>query len=188
MPNTVDCMDTPRTLFLLLGLIALLFGILAVVYPAVVLVSLVIIVGIIFLLLGIIMAGIGISDEPGIPRSLLIAGGLLGIIIGLIALISPYIATIAIGLIIGIWILVTAVVSISRAVAYKWMPHRVLLGLVGVLGLIVAFFVIFNPVGGTVAIMWVVGIYFIVIGLVAILEGLFFWKKGGGASAAAAPA
>jgi uncharacterized membrane protein HdeD (DUF308 family) len=172
-------MDKTRLLFFISGLIALFFGVLAVGMPSTVLTSLIVVLGVVLVVLGIITAYIGISGEQGIARGALIACGVISFIVGLILLASPVIATVIIGWVIAFWVLVMAVTSISRAIAYKWVTHRVLLAFIGIIGILVAIFVIFNPVGGTVVLMWVVGIYFIIIGLVSIAESLFLWKKAG---------
>ena len=170
-------MDTDRILAVILSIIVLLFGIVAVTAPDSVFQFLVLIIGVILLIFGILTAGIGLSAEGGMPKMFLFGSGLISIIIGLLAIITPYVATITIGYLIAIWLVVNGLLSIAYAVSVQWEKHRILSGLGGVISLLIGIYLFINPGAGTAFITLVVGVFFIISGILSLIMSAFFWKQ-----------
>lgn len=170
-------METDRILALIMSIIILLFGLVALTAPYAVFEFLVLIVGIIFLIMGIFTAGMGLSAESGMPKMFLLGSGLISIVIGLLAIISPYVATIAIGYLIAIWLVINGLLTIAYAVSVNWEKHRILTGFGGVISLLLGIFLFTNPAAGTAFITMIVGIFFLLSGIISIVMCIFYWKK-----------
>lgn len=170
-------MDTDRIMAVVLSAIILLFGLVAVVIPSLIAGFLVMLIGIILLFIGILTAGLGLSTEDGQSKMVLLGSGLISIVIGLLAVITPIIATVAIGFLIAIWLVLNGVLTIAYAVSITWEKHRILSGLSGVISFLIGLYLFINPVAGTSFLILVLGIFFIISGLLSLLMSLFFWKR-----------
>lgn len=170
-------MDTDRLLEIILSVIVILFGLVAISAPGAVFDFLVMVVGIILLLVGILTAGISLSAESGAPKMTLLGSGLVSIILGLLAVISPYVATIAIGYLIAIWLVINGLLTIAYAVSISWERHRILTGLAGVISLLMGLFLFINPDAGTAFIVMILGLFFIITGIISIVMCFLYWKK-----------
>lgn len=170
-------MDSDRILAMILSIIILLFGIVAVTVPETVFGFLVLIIGIIFLISGVCTAGIGLSAENGTPKMLLLGSGLISIVIGLLAVISPYVATIAIGYLIALWLVLNGLLTIAYAASVEWERHRILTGLSGVISFLIGLYLFINPQAGTALLTFILGVFFIISGLISLIMSAFFWKQ-----------
>lgn len=170
-------MDLDRILALVTGIVVLLFGLVAVTAPAAVFDFLVLIVGIILLISGILTAGIGLSAESGTPKFLLFGSGLISICIGILAIISPYVATLAIGYLVALWLVLNGLFSIAYAVSVTWEHHRILTGLVGLVSFLTGVYLFVNPGIGTAILTMIIGVFFIISGILSLIMTLGFWKK-----------
>jgi uncharacterized membrane protein HdeD (DUF308 family) len=160
-----------------LSVIVLLFGFVAVTAPGAIFEFLIIIIGIVLLLFGILTAGIGLSADNGMPKMLLFGSGLISIVIGLLAVISPYVATVAIGYLIAIWLVVNGLLSIAYAVSVPWEKHRILTGLGGIISFVLGIYLFINPAAGTAFITMIVGIFFMISGILSLIMSTLFWKQ-----------
>jgi len=170
-------MDTDRIMGVVLSIIFLLSGLVAITAPAAVFDLLVLIVGIILLIVGVLTAGLGLSAENGPPKMVLFGSGLISIVIGLLAVITPYVATVAIGYLIAIWLVVNGLLSIAYAVSISWEKHRILSGLGGVISFLVGIYLFINPGAGTAFLIMVLGVFFVISGILSLVMSLFFWRK-----------
>ena len=170
-------MNLGRILAVILSIIILLFGIVAVTTPAIVFEFFLVIIGVILLIFGILTAGIGLSAEGEMPKMFLLGSGLISIVIGLLAIFSPYVPTIALGFLIAIWLVVNGLLSIAYAVSVQWQKHRILNGLVGVISLLIGIYLFINPTAGTAFIVWIIGIFFIISGILSLVLSAFFWRQ-----------
>jgi uncharacterized membrane protein HdeD (DUF308 family) len=170
-------MDTDRIMAMILSIIVLLFGLVAVTAPAAVFEFLVLIIGIILLIFGILTAGIGLSAENGMPKMFLFGSGLISIVIGLLAIISPYVATVAIGYLIAIWLVVNGLLSLAYAVSVPWEKHRILTALGGIISFLIGIYLFINPDAGTAFLMLIIGIFFMISGILSLIMSAVFWKQ-----------
>ncbi|WP_319578916.1 DUF308 domain-containing protein [uncultured Methanospirillum sp.] len=169
-------METDRILAVFMSIVALLFGIVAITAPGMVFDFLVLVIGIIFLLVGILTAGVALSAESGPSKMILFGSGLISIVIGLLAVISPYIATVAVGYLIALWLVINGLLTIAYAVSIQWEKHRIFSGFVGVISFLIGIYLFVSPGTGTALLTMVLGIFFIVYGILSLIASLFYWK------------
>jgi uncharacterized membrane protein HdeD (DUF308 family) len=106
------------TLLIVAGVIGTIAGILALVFPDLTLLALALIAGINLLLLGALSLVDAFSDGGETTARVLAAVlGLLGIMAGLVVMRRPGESLLAVLLVLGIWLVVTGIVDLVRAVA-----------------------------------------------------------------------
>jgi uncharacterized membrane protein HdeD (DUF308 family) len=169
------------------GAVSVLFGVMAIFLPNITLAVLVIIWGAYALADGLValVAAWRVRDQ-GRPFWALLIIGLLGIGAGVVTFMWPAITAIALLLIIAAWAVVmgicevVAAIRLRREIQGEW-----LLGLSGLVSVVLGLFLIVQPGAGALALIWVIGIYAIVFGVLLITLGLRLRKH---ALATAAPA
>jgi uncharacterized membrane protein HdeD (DUF308 family) len=162
-----------RKTLALRGLVAVIFGIIAIVATGFVLDVLVYAFGFFAIVSGILTAGVGISSEKSeLPKWLLVTTGVLSILVGIFALVTPLIAAIALTVFIAAWFLITGITDLGLAVFHKKTHHRILLALSGIAGVVVAIILVITPVFGAYTLVWVLGIYAVAAGFISIFLGL----------------
>ena len=160
------------------GLVAVIFGVIALVATGFVLDFLVYVFGFFAIISGILTAGIGLSSEKTeLPRWLLVTTGVLGILVGIFALVTPLVVAVAITILIAAWFLITGITDIGLAVSHKKAHHRILLALSGIAGVVVAIILVFAPVFGAYTLVIVLGIYAVAAGFISIFLGLSLGKE-----------
>jgi uncharacterized membrane protein HdeD (DUF308 family) len=115
--------------------------------------------------------------------------GVLGIVTGIVVLVSPLVATFVLALFlwvsIAFWSVFSGLFEIVTAIRLrKETAGEIWMGLGGLLsiplGAVVIFFLMFSPAGSLFALGWVLGIYAAVFGVTMILLGLKLRKSDGG--------
>jgi uncharacterized membrane protein HdeD (DUF308 family) len=107
----------------------------------------------------------------------LLLEGIVGIGAGFCAFLWPGITAIVLLIVIAIWAIVTGILEIAAAVQLRRiLPGEWVLGLIGGLSVLIGLILIANPAAGAVAVIWVIGIYAIVFGI--LLTYLGFKVKG----------
>ena len=156
-----------RTVLLLRGILALVFGILALVLsPGITLTFLVYLFGAYALISGISAAAMALRYTKEQGWVLLLVEGILGILAGIVAFVWPGITALVFLFLIAAWAIVTGLMEIVGAFVLpigkgrEWM-----LGLAGVASVIFGVLIAIRPVSGLVAIVWLIGIYAIVYGI-----------------------
>jgi uncharacterized membrane protein HdeD (DUF308 family) len=156
--------------FLLRGLFAVIFGILAFVLPGLTLASLVLVWGAYAFADGVVsLVSAFTGDRDTDDRWYLGLQGVVGVIAGIITFLFP--AATAIGLLIAIaaWTLVIGILQIFTAIRLrKEMTGEFWLGLSGLLSIIFAFYLIARPGEGALALVWVIGAYAVVFGVILV--------------------
>jgi uncharacterized membrane protein HdeD (DUF308 family) len=149
------------------GLAALLFGILAVIWPVPTLAVLVLLFGAYALVDGILSIVAAVKAPPGYERWwVLLLEGSIGIIIGALTFLWPQITTLALLYFIASWAIITGVLEIVVAVRLrKSISNEWLLILSGILSILFGLALVLMPVAGALAVVWLIGIYAIVFGL-----------------------
>lgn len=154
-------------LMALRGLAALVFGLLTVFYPAASLIVLLLFFGAYVLVDGIFAVIAGSTAPAGTRRwRWLIAGGILGIFVGIAALLLPFAAAIAITIWIAVWAIFIGITQIVSAIRLrKEIEGEFWLILGGILALIFGIYAIISPLAGAFAIAFGVGIFAIIYGI-----------------------
>jgi uncharacterized membrane protein HdeD (DUF308 family) len=154
--------------FVLRGIVAIALGVLAFAYPGATLVALIAVFAAFAIFDGILAIAAGISVD-GSPRWMFI----LGIVIGVLTINRPDVTAVALVLLIGVWAIATGV---SEAVAaYNFrdvLENEWLLAISGIVSVAFGALLIFAPGDGILAVLWLIGIYAIVAGILYIAAGL----------------
>jgi len=156
------------------GVAALLFGILAFTWPGITLAALVVVWGAYALADGVLalIAAWRVRDQ-GKPFWALVVVGLLGIAAGLVTLIWPGITALVLLMFIAAWAVAMGVFQIVAAIRLrKEIRGEWLLGLSGALSVIFGIVMFVQPGAGALAVIWAIGGFSLVFGVLLIWLGL----------------
>jgi uncharacterized membrane protein HdeD (DUF308 family) len=159
---------------LIRGIIALLFGIFAVVLPGWTILALVLLFGAYVLADGL-MSVVGALQERNTSSNwwVLLIRGCLGIIAGFLVFFWPGITAIVLFILIGIWALIMGVFELLAAMmlpggfGQEWM-----LVIGGILLIILGLIFIRRPVPAMLSLVWLLGIFAIVYGVVQLMRAI----------------
>jgi uncharacterized membrane protein HdeD (DUF308 family) len=155
------------------GVVAIIFGMMAFVYPGLTVAVLVTLFGAWVLVDGIfrVIGAIGhrSSDEEW-GFDLII--GILGIIIGFLTFHAPAITALALVIYIAAWALMIGATEIAVAIKLRReIKGEWLLILMGLASISFAVLLLWNPIPGALALVWLIGSYAIVFGVLGIIFG-----------------
>ena len=152
------------------GIAAVVFGVLAFAWPGATIVAIVILFGAyafvdgVFAIVGAIRAAQ--SHERWWPFLL---EGIVGIAIAAIMFFEPHVTAFALYFTIAAWAFLTGILEIAAAIQLrKQIANELWLILGGVLSLLFGVLMIWQPMAGAIAIVWVIGAYAIVFGIMMI--------------------
>jgi len=155
------------------GIFAIVFGIIAFVYPGLTIATLVLFFGAWVLIDGIfrIVGAIGHrASDPDWGWQLVI--GILGIVVGLLTFHAPQITALALVIYIAAWALMIGASEIAIAVKMRReIKGEWFLILMGLASIVFAVLLLWNPIAGAAAVIWLVAWYAVVIGILAIFFG-----------------
>lgn len=154
--------------FLLRGLFGILFGVLAFAMPAITLASLVIVWGAYAFADGVIALWAAITGSTDNDNRWLVGlQGIIGVVAGVITFLMPAVTGLGLLMLIAAWSLAVGVLQIVAAVRLrKEIAGEFWLGLSGVVSILFAFFVIARPGEGALAVIWIIGSYSIIFGII----------------------
>ena len=159
--------------YVLRGAIATLFGIIALFWPELTVGILVFLFGIYVLIEGVLAAAAAFMNRDVQGWWVLLLEGIVGVGAGFCAFLWPGITAIILLIVIAIWAIVTGVLEIAAAVQLRRiLPGEWVLGLIGGLSVLIGLILIANPAAGAVAVIWVIGIYAVVFGILLTYLGL----------------
>jgi uncharacterized membrane protein HdeD (DUF308 family) len=168
-------------LLLIRGIFAVLFGLVAFIWPAITLYALVVLYGAYALMDGIaaVIFGIGArvdksADAPA-PRGWwgMVLVGVLGIAAGILTFLWPGITAVALLIVIAVTAIVRGAAEIAAAIRLrKYIEHEWLLGLAGALSIVFGVVLIARPQIGALAVIWTIGAWAMVFGIMAIVLSL----------------
>ncbi|MDT0327092.1 HdeD family acid-resistance protein [Nocardiopsis lambiniae] len=153
------------------GVAAVLFGLIALIWPGLTLVALAVVFGV-YALIDAAVLGYAAYQAASGTRASLVAQAVLSGLVGLIALIWPVAAVIALVFVIGLWAIITGVAEIVTAVRLRaHISSEWLLIFAGALSIVFGLLLWFWPLVGAQAIVFVVGVYAVIFGVVMIVAG-----------------
>jgi uncharacterized membrane protein HdeD (DUF308 family) len=160
------------------GLVAVLFGIVALIWPGITLTALVYLFGAYALVDGVFSIIAAVRDrEEREQWWVLLLEGLAGIAAGIVAFIWPGITALVLLFLIAAWAIITGILEIVAAIRLReQIDNEWLLALSGVLSLIFGAILVIAPGPGALAVVWIIGIYAILFGILLIL--LAFRARG----------
>lgn len=167
-------------LVILRGVLAILFGVFAFVWPGLTLLTAIFMFGIYAVVDGLIAIWTSISRTKDSPRWwTFLLEGLLGIGAGIVALLRPDVATLALIYIIASWAVITGILEIAGAIRLRnEISNEWLLGFSGLVSIILGVFLFLQPLAGSFAIIWTIAAYALIFGVLLIILGfrLRNWK------------
>jgi len=155
---------------LLRGVIAIIFGIILFAAPGISLAFLVILFGAFAIVDGIfsLVSAVGRARHHENWGSLVLVG-ITGILAGLLSWFWPGVTAIALVFVIGAWAIITGILEIVAAVQLrKAIRGEFWLGLAGALSILFGVLMFINPAAGALAVVWLIGAYAIVFGVMLI--------------------
>lgn len=156
------------------GVAAIIFGMLAFMYPGLTVAILVLLFGAWVLVDGVfrVVGAIGgRATDPEWGWHLVI--GLLGIMIGFLTFHAPRITALALVIYIAAWALMVGATEIALAIKLRReIKGEWFLILMGLLSILFAFMLLWNPIPGALALVWLIGAYAIAFGILGIIFGV----------------
>ena len=155
------------------GIAAIIFGVIAFTHPVMAAATLVLFFGAWVLIDGIfrVVGAIGHrASDPDWGWHLVI--GIVGIIVGLLTFHAPQVTALALVIYIAAWALMIGASEIAIAVKMRReIKGEWLLILMGLISIIFAVMLLWNPVAGAAAVIWLIAWYAVVLGVLAIFFG-----------------
>jgi uncharacterized membrane protein HdeD (DUF308 family) len=151
---------------LIRGILAVLFGIMAFTLPGLTLLTLVFLYGIYALADGLTALWVG-----GKSRAWwFVLLGILGVIVGICTFIYPGITAVALLYLIAAWSIVHGIFEVVTAIQLrKEISNEWMLILGGIISIIFGVVLIANPSAGALAMIWLIGVYALVFGVMMII-------------------
>jgi uncharacterized membrane protein HdeD (DUF308 family) len=154
---------------LLRGISAVLFGLAALFWPGLTLFALIIFFGAYTLVDGIFAIAAGIRGSGG-RRWLLLAEGVLGVLVGLIAFFSPGMTALVFLYVIAAWAIFTGVLKVVMAI---WLRREIdnewTMALSGALWVLLGIVLFVLPGAGLLSLAWLIGIFALGAGITLIV-------------------
>jgi len=150
------------------GIVAILFGLAALFLPRLTLLILVYIFGAFALVEGIIAIYHAFQERSTRPNWwVLLLEGITGVILGILAFIWPGITSLVLLFLIAAWALITGIIELVAAftTGIGWV-----LALAGALSILLGIVLFARPVAGVLSLVWLIGIYAIVWGILLIIR------------------
>jgi len=165
---------------LMQGILAVIFGAAMVAFPEVVYTILAYLLGVLVIVFSMsaIIRGAVIKESAGY-RSMLIILGFIGIIIGILAFLNAVVLFVAVPILIAIWMLLSGIseLIVAGTAGGEGTGIRVLMAIAGIASLIIGIYLILYPMLTTELLIWVLGIFFIVLGVVQVIAGFVIQAK-----------
>jgi uncharacterized membrane protein HdeD (DUF308 family) len=188
----LDRMSRDWWIIALQGAAAVVFGVLALVWPGITLLALVLLFaayavvdGVLAIIRGVRRAGDG--GGGGGPDWWRVVYGLVGIAAGVIAFAVPGITAFALLVVIAAWAIVSGGIELMAAYQLRDVLRREwLLALDGVISILFGLVLIVFPGAGALAVVWLIGAFAIVTGVITIMVAFRMRGRARGTGASAA--
>src|SRR5437762_2580952 len=155
------------------GIAAIVFGIIAFVYPGLTVATLVLFFGAWVLIDGLfrVVGAIGHrASDPDWGWHIVI--GIVGIIVGLLTFHAPQITALALIIYIAAWALMIGATEIATAIKLRReIKGEWFLILMGLLSIAFAALLLWNPLAGAAALIWIIAWYAVIFGVLGIFLG-----------------
>lgn len=180
MDDLMTYLERNWWLLLLRGIAAILFGIAAFAWPGLTLSVLVILFGAWVLVDGAFAIADSIRYRDRLARWwAFLLDGVLGVVVGLIALFMPGITAIALLMFVAAWAVVGGVLRIIAAIQLrKQIEGEWLLILGGVLSILFGVLLVTLPTAGLLSLIWLIAIWSIAIGVLFVVLSFGLRKAG----------
>jgi uncharacterized membrane protein HdeD (DUF308 family) len=165
-------------LVLLRGIAAIVFGLLAFAWPGLTLLTLVLFYGAFALVDGVLAVIAAIKGGTPAPRWWLAIVGIAGIVAGALTFLWPGITALVLLFFIAGWAIAIGIFEIVGAIKLrKEIDNEWLLIAGGVLSVLFGIAVLIMPGAGALAVVWMIGIYAIIYGVILVMFALRLRKE-----------
>jgi uncharacterized membrane protein HdeD (DUF308 family) len=157
------------------GVLAVIFGVICLRNPNAAAMAFVIVFAIYAFadgLLALVLAGR--LGRAGLRWGWYLLEGIASIALGVVALVYPKATLLALVFLVGLRAIVLGFSEVAAALSWKDLDSRWLLGLTGVLSVILGILLFFSPGAGGMALIWTIGVYAIVFGVMVFVLGVRF--------------
>lgn len=171
----LDVFAKNRTWLFVRGIAAIVFGILAFIWPGPTLLALVLLFGAYALVDGVASLVLVLRRRrpKDTPVWAMVLVGIAGIGAGVVTFLWPGITAVALLAVVAAWAIVRGIFEIIAAVRLrKEIEGEWLLGLAGALSIVFGVLLLLQPGAGLLALVWLVGIYALIAGVVYISLGV----------------
>ena len=167
-------------LIVLRGVLAILFGLAAFLWPGITLLSLILIFGVYAMIDGVIAVITGVTHVKDTPRWwVFLLEGLISIGAGVLAVLWPGLTTVVFLAMIAAWAILTGVLEIVAAIRLRReINNEWLLIIGGVLSIGLGVLLILQPTAGGLALIWTIGAYALLFGILLIILGFRLRSSG----------
>jgi uncharacterized membrane protein HdeD (DUF308 family) len=160
------------------GLLMIVLGGLFIAEPGLSLASIILLLGIFVIIYGVVLLIAGLTGRTE-SRGWSVAVGVLAIIFGIVVFVWPGATSLAILYVFAAWALISGIADIAGAfMSGHTGGQRVWLVIIGLLGIAIGIVFFVHPVSGIVALLWLAGIYLIVLGVFRIVAGFMTPPSG----------
>jgi uncharacterized membrane protein HdeD (DUF308 family) len=154
------------------GIAAILFGLAAFLWPGLTLAVLIALFGAYALVDGVFTLIAAIRGGVQGSRAWLVVEGIVGILAGIVAFVSPGLTAFALVYVIAAWAVVTGVAEILAGFRmHRGAEHEWLLILAGVVSIIFGILLFVQPAAGALALVTVIGAYAFIFGILMLVFG-----------------
>ncbi len=172
-----------RSAVILRGIISLILGILILIWPGLSLAVFLLLFGVFVFVDGAFTLfhaiGRAQSGQSWVLRMLM---GLFGIGVGVVTFVWPGITAVVLVFIIAAWALAMGIVEIVTAIEFhRELTGEWLLAAAGIISVIFGLLLLFNPAAGVLALAILIGIYFVVLGILLLILGFQLPSRTGAA-------
>ena len=155
---------------LLRGVAAIIFGILAFAWPGITLLTLVLFWGAFALVDGVLAIIAAVKGGNPMPRWWLAIVGIAGLAAGAVTFLMPGLTALVLVTFIAVWAIVLGVMEIYGAIKLrKEVEGEWFLILNGALSVVFGILLLWRPGIGALALVWIIGAYAIVLGIIYVL-------------------
>ncbi|WP_376793515.1 HdeD family acid-resistance protein [Thermogemmatispora sp.] len=158
------------------GVAAILFGIAALLWPHLTLLVLIYLFGAYALIDGLVAVAVALQERHIVGHWwILLIEGLAGILAGLLAFFWPGITALVLLALVATWAILTGVIEVAAALSFRrsfgleWT-----LVLAGVVSILLGIALALSPAAGLLALVWLIGLYAIVFGLLQLIRAFQF--------------
>jgi len=154
------------------GVAAIIFGIIAFTHPVMAAATLVLFFGAWVLIDGIFRIVGAIRDRSDSDWGWQLVIGILGIMVGLLTFHAPGITALALVIYIAAWALMIGATEIALAIKMRReIKGEWFMILMGLASIIFAGLLLWNPIAGAAALIWIIAWYAVIMGVLAIIFG-----------------
>jgi uncharacterized membrane protein HdeD (DUF308 family) len=171
--EAVGVMGRSRAWIITFGVLTLIAGLLVLFWPGATVLVLAVIFAIQLIIIGIyrLVLAIAASEDATGARVFFGIIGVLSIVVGILCLRAPLQTVIVLGLLLGLIWTITGIVEIVHAFTGEKGSSRWWLLLSGLLSVIAGIILIVYPGESLVVLAWVMGVLFVVYGIIMIIQG-----------------